>query len=204
MSHPFKHLWTIHKHKAQVLRNAWHMGIFFHALPHDFSKLSPSEFIPSAKYYAGTYSPIYKERMDNGYFSSACQHHTRRNPHHWEYWTDFFMGRILMKRMPYKWACEYVCDMLSASKVYDPKDFKPATTLAYFRGKSAHYYMNSGTKAFVDWCLETYAKEGWKGLRKKKTKAKYEELSALYPEVEVCDELKLDGELPPLKQKGII
>jgi hypothetical protein len=198
MSHPFRHFITIKKHKRQVLRNAWHMGIFCHALRHDLSKLSPSEFWPSAKYYAGNYSPVYKERMDNQYFSSICQHHTRRNPHHWEYWTDFFFGRILMKRMPYKWACEYVCDMLSASKVYDPKHFKPETTLEYFRSKSKHYYMNAGSIAFVDWCLETYAKVGWKGLKPKFTKAKYAEIAAKYPEVEVCDSLRLDGDLPAL------
>ena len=108
---------------------------------HDLSKLSPTEFWTSAKYYAGNYSPVYKERMANHYFSRICQHHTRRNPHHWEYWTDFFNGRIVMKTMPYKWACEYVCDMLSASKTYDPKHFKPEVALAYFRKKSPHYYM---------------------------------------------------------------
>jgi hypothetical protein len=199
MSHPFRHLLTITRHRHQVLRNAMHMGIFWHALGHDWSKLSPIEFNTSAKYYAGNYSPVYKERMDNEYFSRICQHHTRRNPHHWEYWTDYFLGRILMKRMPYKYACEYVCDMLSASKVYDPKNFKPETTLAYFRGKSPHYYMNQATVKFVDWCLETYATVGWKGLKRKITKAKYAEISALYPEVEICDKLRLDGDLPPLK-----
>jgi hypothetical protein len=200
MSHPFRHFVTISKHRHQVLRNAWHMGVFFHALPHDLSKFSPVEFFTSAKYYAGNFSPVYKERLHNGYFSSVCQHHTRRNPHHWEYWTDYFNGRILMKRMPYKWACEYVCDMLSASKVYDPKHFDPKTTLAYFRNKSPHYYLNSATKEFVDWCLLTYATVGWKGLKRKATKAKYEETAKKYPEVEICGNLRLDGELPPLER----
>jgi hypothetical protein len=198
MSHPFKHFVTISKHRHQVLRNAWHMGIFFHALRHDLSKLSWTEFHRSAYYYAGSYSPVYKERMNNHYFSYICQHHVRRNPHHWEYWTDFFNGRILMKTMPYPWACEYVCDMLSASKTYDPKDFKPETTLEYFREKSPHYYMSQATREFVDWCLETYAKVGWKGLKKKITKTKYAEITAKYPDVEVCEKLRLEGELPPL------
>jgi hypothetical protein len=198
MSHPFKHFVTITKHRHQVLRNAIHMGIFFHALGHDLSKLSYPEFHASAKYYAGTYSPVYKERLANHYFSTICQHHTRRNPHHWEYWTDFFNGRILMKTMPYKWATEYVCDMLSASKVYGGKTFKPETTLEYFRSKSPHYYMTQATREYIDWCLATYAEKGWKGLPKKATKAKYAEITARLPEVEVAETLRLDGNLPPL------
>jgi hypothetical protein len=204
MSHPFRHFLTITKHRHQVLRNAAHMGIFFHALRHDLSKLSPVEFWTSSKYYAGSYSPVYKERINNHYFSRICQHHTRRNPHHWEYWTDFFMGRILMKTMPYVWATEYVCDMLSASKTYDPKHFNPATTLDYFKTRSPHYYMTSATREYIAWCLETYAKVGWKGLKKKLTKAKYQEITSRLPEVEVVESLKLDGTLPPLGGEGII
>jgi hypothetical protein len=200
MSHPFRHFVTITKHRHQVLRNAFHMGIFFHALRHDLSKLSPTEFWTSAKYYAGSYSPVYQERLSNGYFSRICQHHTRRNPHHWEYWTDFFSGRILAKTMPYAWATEYVCDMLSASKTYDPKHFNPMTTLQYFREKSPHYYMTRATRAYIDWCLATYAQEGWKGLKKKMTKAKYQQIVSSLPDVEVFSELRLQGELPPLKR----
>jgi hypothetical protein len=198
MSHPFRHLAVITRHRHRVLLNALHMGIFFHALGHDLSKLSWTEFATSARYYAGSYSPVYKERMANHYFSRICQHHTKRNPHHWEYWTDFFAGRLLAKTMPYKWACEYVCDMLSASKTYDKKDFKPDTTLEYFRSKCGHYYMTEATKEYVDWCLATYAEKGWKGLKKKLTKAKYEEITSRLPDVEVIDRLRLEGELPPL------
>lgn len=198
MSHPFKHFVTITKHRHQVLRNAFHMGIFFHALRHDLSKLSPTEFWTSAKYYAGDFSPVYNERLSNGYFSRICQHHTRKNPHHWEYWTDFFNGRIVAKTMPYKWATEYVCDMLSASKTYDPKDFNQEATLVFFREKSPHYYMTAATRDYVEWCLETYAKSGWKGLKKKITKAKYKEITSSLPEIEVFSSLRLQGELPPL------
>lgn|SRR5574344_1228050 len=200
MSHPFKHLVTITHHRHQVLRNAYHMGIFVFALHHDLSKLNPKEFCPSAKYYTGTHSPVYEQRLHENYFSSICQHHTRRNPHHWEYWTDFFNGYLLIKTMPYKWACEYVCDMLSASKVYSGKDFKPSTTVEYFKNHSPHYYMTAAGKEFILWCLTRYASLGWKGLKKKDTKAKYLEITASKPDVEVCTELKIEGELPQLKQ----
>jgi hypothetical protein len=198
MSHPFKHLVTISKHRHQVLRNAYHMGIFFFALHHDISKLNPKEFIPSAKYYRGTCSPVYEQRLHEHYFSTICQHHTRRNPHHWEYWTDFFNGYLLMKTMPYKWASEYVCDMLSASKVYSGKAFNPHTTVEYFTSKSQHYYITKATHDYILWCLETYATKGWKGLKKPLTKAKYKEITSKLPDVEVLSSLRCEGELPKI------
>ena len=92
MSHPFKHLRVILKHRHQVIRNGWHLGIFWHCLKHDLSKFGRTEFKVGSTYYVGTHSPIYEERLRNGYFSSACQHHTRRNKHHWEYWYDMING----------------------------------------------------------------------------------------------------------------
>ena len=86
------HLHTITKHRNQVIRNGWHCGIFLHCLRHDLSKYGPTEFLKSAHYYAGDHSPVYEQRKAEHCFSSVCQHHTRRNKHHWEYWTDYFKG----------------------------------------------------------------------------------------------------------------
>ena len=183
------HLHTIIKHRHLVIRNASHCGIFFHALKHDLSKFSPKEFFPSAKYYVGVHSPVYEQRMANNYYSSICQHHTRRNPHHWEYWTDFFKGAIVVKTMPYKYSIEYVCDMLSASKVYDPKNFKRETTLNYFVTRNPYYYMTTATKEFVTWCLTRYKDFGFKGLKKKDTLATYKEITSTYPDVEIITSL---------------
>lgn len=101
-----------------------------------------------------------------------------------------------MKTMPYKWACEYVCDMLSASKVYNGKSFKPSSTVVYFEKHSSHYYMTTATREFIHWCLETYATEGWKALSRKKTKAKYDEITSRLPIVEITATLSPEGELP--------
>lgn len=198
MSHPIKHFCTIFSHWRQVVANAWRMGIFFHALRHDLSKIGWTEFHLSAKYYAGSYSPVYKERMANHYFSRISQHHTKRNPHHWEYWTDFVNGRIVVKTMPYIWATEYVCDVLSASKTYNPAGFERDTALNYFRSRCGHYYMTEATKKYVEWCLERYAESGWKELKRKKTRAKYAAIAKEFPDVEVFGELKVEGDLPSL------
>ena len=200
MSHPFKHLKTILKHRHQVIRNGWHLGIFWHCLGHDLSKFGRTEFKVGSTYYVGAHSPIYEERLRNGYFSSACQHHTRRNKHHWEYWTDFFKGRIVAKNMPYKYALEYVADTLSASKTYDPKNFKGATTLEYFNRNSPHYYLTDTTEEFIRWCLTEYAENGWKNLKKKNTKKVYKEIEAKYPKTKIFDTMKALGDLPLLKE----
>ncbi len=200
MSHPFKHLRVILKHRHQVIRNGWHLGIFWHCLKHDLSKFGRTEFKVGSTYYVGTHSPIYEERLRNGYYSTACQHHTRRNKHHWEYWTDFFKGRIIAKNMPYKYALEYVADTLSASKTYDPKNFKGSTTLEYFNRNSEHYYLTDTTEEFIRYCLTEYAENGWKNLKKKNTKKVYKEIEAKYPKTKVFDTMKALGDLPLLKE----
>lgn len=200
-SHPFKHYILITSHRHRVIKNAFHLGIFFHALKHDLSKYSPIEFLTSAKYYAGNHSPVFEERLTNSYFSKVCQHHTKRNPHHWEYWTDFFGGRILAKRMPYKYALEYVADVISASYTYNPKSFKKDTPLNYFNSKKDHYFMNNATKEFLTYCFEEYAKNGFKNLKKTNTYPKYQELSKKYPEVEMYETSVEALSLPPLKAK---
>ena len=200
MSHPFKHLRVILKHRHQVIRNGWHLGIFWHCLKHDLSKFGRTEFKVGSTYYVGTHSPIYEERLRNGYYSTACQHHTRRNKHHWEYWTDFFKGRIIAKNMPYKYALEYVADTLSASKTYDPKNFKGSTTLEYFNRNSEHYYLTDTTEEFIRWCLTEYAENGWKNLKKKNTKKVYKEIEAKYPKTKIFDTMKALGDLPLLKE----
>lgn len=196
--HVFKHFHTITKHRHRVIANAFHMGIFFFSLHHDLSKYGPTEFWPSAKYYQGTSSPIYAQRCNENYFSSICQHHTRRNPHHWEYWVDFFNGFLLVKTMPYRWATEYVCDTLSASMTYAGKSYTRDMTIAYFRKNSPRFYMTAATRLYIDYCLDEFAKNGWKNLKRKNTYAKYKELTSLYPEVEVVKELHPGDRLPTL------
>ena len=61
--------------------------------------------------------------------------------------------------------------------------------------------MNNATKEFILWCLKQYSISGFKNLKRKDTKAKYDELSAIYPEVEMFDTLKNEKVLPPLKNK---
>ena len=176
MSKFFRHLALVTRHRWHVFVNGCRCGIGFHCLFHDLTKFHPTEFFTSVKYYKGTFSPVYAERLENGYFSRICQHHAKRNKHHWEYWTDFFKGNIVVKAMPWKYATEYVCDMLSASYCYNPKGFNGETTYAYFEQRQSHYYMAPLTREYVRFCLRSFAEKGFAGLRKKDTRNKYAEL----------------------------
>lgn len=79
-----KHFCTITKHRHQVIKHCFKVGIGFQGLFHDLSKYSLFEFIPGVKNYQGTRSPNEAEREINGY-SAAWLHHKGRNKHHFEY-----------------------------------------------------------------------------------------------------------------------
>lgn len=102
--------------------------------------------------------------------------------------------------MPYKYALEFVADTLSASKTYDPKNFKNDTTLKYFETHSKVYYMTDTTREFIRWCLSEYAENGWKNLKKKNTKKRYKEIEEKYPKTKVFEAMQIFENLPLLKE----
>jgi len=185
MGHPFKHLHLVLHHRHLVIKNGFHLGIGFHCLKHDLSKFEPTEFLLSSKYYQGNMSPVFEERKTHNYFSEIVKHHVGRNKHHWEYWCDTFIGNMVIKTMPYKYALEYVADVLSASKTYNPKTFTSASPYNYLIGKIDRYYMTKATKEFLLWCFMQYRDFGFKGLKKKDTYQKYLEITKRLPMVEI-------------------
>lgn len=183
MSKYFKHFCLITKHRHQVIKNAFHMGIFFHALKHDLSKYQPKEFIASAKCYQGNKSPVFVTRELNDGYSFVAVHHTNKNRHHYEYWVDFYRGYALLKAMPYKYAVEYVCDVLAASKTYDKKNFSGKVVYDYFMQREKYYLMHPATKEFVKTCFLRYEENRFKNLKKKHTKPLYQEILKKYQKV---------------------
>lgn len=107
-------------------------------LTHDLSKFTPTEFIPSVKYFTGTRSPNEGERAAYGY-SKAWLHHKGRNKHHFEYWFDYNMSkhRVEPVRMPERFVVEMFCDRVAASKTYRGKEYSEDYPLFYFlKGKA--------------------------------------------------------------------
>ena len=200
MSHPLKHFILVCRHRNQVIKNGFHLGFFFSFLTHDLSKFRPSEFITSSRYYRGDGSPIYNERMANNYYSKVCQLHTRRNKHHWEYYTDFLVGRIIVRNIPYRYCMEYIADVISASMTYNRKSFKRNMPYDYFMFVKESYYMTKATEEFLSKCFLSYRDSGFKHLKKKDTKKMYQKITSSLPDVEIFEEMKTSRKLPEIKK----
>lgn len=194
MGNGFKHFRLITKHRHQVIRNGFHLGIFFHCLKHDLSKYSHYEFSRSKIHYKGISSPVFEERKFNDGYSEIAVHHTSINKHHFEYYIDFFRGYALIKPIPFKYLLEYVADMLAASKTYDKKNFSGKTVYDYFVKREQYYLMHPGCIEFVKACFLRYEESKWKNLKKKDTKELYEECIKKYKPVYIYKMEKIDDE----------
>lgn len=172
--HFLKHLHTVNRHRFHVFVNCVRCGIPLRGLLHDLSKYSPTEFIISARNYTGVRSPIANERKEEFGYSKVFIHHTRRNRHHYEYWVDVTTGDIILIPMPYPFALECCCDMISASMVYNGKKFTRDMPLQFFLRVKEKSMMHSATKTFIQMVLESYRDSGFEKLKKKQTKIMYQ------------------------------
>jgi hypothetical protein len=110
------------------------MGLYKQGLLHDLSKYSIPEML-ICKYYSGKRSPHQNAREVLGY-SPSWIHHYHTNKHHFQYWWDENEdGQIIPMKMPYKYVIESFCDMLGASKVYNPVNWRPEMLLNYWNTK---------------------------------------------------------------------
>ena len=189
-----KHFHTVNKHRFHVFINACKVGIPFQGLIHDLSKYTPKEFIHSAKYYNGHYSPIANERLNEGLYSSIFNHHTNLNKHHYEYYIDLYKGDILLIQMPFKYSLEYVIDVISASQTYLGKNFKKDEPLKFFLKYKDTTFMHTMTLNFIIELLTIYSKSGFKSIKKKYSKKLYDEYQSKYPKTELVKCYSLNNE----------
>ena len=71
----YHHFLTITKHKCEVMKNCFAVGLYRQGLLHDLSKYSWEEFATGVKYYQGNRSPNAAEKEEKGY-SAAWLHQT--------------------------------------------------------------------------------------------------------------------------------
>ena len=112
----------------------------------------------SVKYYDGKVSPINICKKENGY-SKAWLHHKGRNKHHPEYWYDYNTEEKTIV-MPFKYACEMVCDQLAAGKTYQGKNWTNDYQLQYFLRIKDKSQGNEKIKNFLEEVYTQVAKEG--------------------------------------------
>ena len=163
MIHPFRHFYTITRHRHRVIAHCARAGVGFQGLFHDLSKYSPTEFLPGAKYYQGTRSPNEMERELYGY-SLAWMHHKGRNRHHFEYWNDLNTETKKYEpvRMPMRFVKEMFCDRVAASKIYQGKNYTDEHPLTYFRRGNARKKMHADTADLLEDWLVMLAEKGEK------------------------------------------
>ncbi len=144
------HLKTVCKHKYYVGKYCFLAGIPIRGILHDMSKFSPAEFIESIKYYQGNRSPIDACKEINGY-SKAWLHHKGRNKHHYEYYQDNFDNGGSPLKMPFKDACELICDYLGAGRAYMGKNFSFEAEYNWWLNKiSKPIAMHPQTQLFIE------------------------------------------------------
>lgn len=154
----FMHTRLVIRHKWLVFKFCIKLGIPFRGLIHDLSKFSPEEFIESVKYYNGKESPINICIKENG-VSNAWLHHFGRNKHHPQYWIDISKGGIAPV-IPYKYAAEMICDKLSASIIYNGKNWTNASEYDYWLVEKNKSILNPKTENFLTAVFEQVKDNG--------------------------------------------
>lgn len=156
----WKHFKTVMKHKVVVYRECKACGIKWQGIIHDLSKFSRVEFLPSAKYFQGTGSPIEKEKAEKGY-SEAWLHHKGHNKHHWEWWTDFGEnGEIIANKIPSNYVIEMICDWIGAGMVYSGEKWTQAEPLNYYNKVRAGRHFHPETEEVIVKLLEIIRDKG--------------------------------------------
>lgn len=178
-----KHSILTIKHKYFVFLYACHLGIAWRGFMHDWSKFSFEELWTSGKYYTGVQSPQTQERNANEDYSLVSVHHVGRNKHHWQYWVDYRGFNTLVYPIPYKYAVEFVCDSLAASRVYNGEKWNRGDAYQYFNNYCDKCLMHPAIKEFASDCFAQFQEQGLTGLTKSFTFLKYQECRAKYPGV---------------------
>ncbi len=158
----FGHLGTVLKHKKHVGKACFKMGIGWQGIVHDLSKFSPTEFIPSVKYYSGRLSPNAVDRKLNGR-SLAWLHHKGRNKHHFEYWIDFTAESenfAFACKMPMKYIAEMIADRYAACVAYNGSEYTSGDPWTYYLRARKIIIMHPDTKAVLEKALTTMRDEG--------------------------------------------
>ena len=155
------HLSTVLRHRHMVMYHCIKAGIPWRGLMHDLSKLSPTEFIPGARYYQGSRSPNEREREVNG-CSLAWMHHKGRNRHHFEYWTDYstVTRQAEPVMMPEVFLFEMFCDRVAASKIYNRGSYTDSMPLEYFLRAKGRRIIEKRTAERLEFLLRMLADRG--------------------------------------------
>ena len=143
------------------MKQCFQVGLYRRGLLHDLSKYSPTEFSAGVRYFQGVRSPNTAQREAEGY-SQAWMHHKGRNRHHYEYWSDMspVTKHYEAVPMPRKYLVEMVMDRRAACKVYEGKNYTPASALNYLLRSHEKTLMHPRTVRELTYILTMLRDEG--------------------------------------------
>lgn len=161
---PISHFKTITKHRHQVCKYCFRLGLYRQGLLHDLSKYSLTEFWRGARYYQGNRSPNDAERKATG-ITLAWLHHKGRNKHHPEYWIDYDLSPdtpycMMGYKMPIRYVAEMFCDRLAACRIYMKESYTDSAPLDYYMKTRSHLLIHPETDAEIEKMLRVLKEEG--------------------------------------------
>lgn len=112
----YKYLRYIFLHKLGVFIAGRKLGVpMMQILLHDWSKLTPTEFLPYVDNFYGPKCSNAEKEKRVVRFRKAWLHHINRNPHHWNYWVYVNQGNLEVLPMPENYMKEMVADWMAVS-----------------------------------------------------------------------------------------
>lgn len=124
-------------------------GLYWQGITHDLTKYSLTEFFASAKHFQGDRSPIDAEKSKKGY-SLAWQNHKGKNKHHWQYWTDFENGEMIVLEMPPKYLAEMLCDWIGAGKAYNKDNWTIDAFKNWYHSNKDKMTLHTLTRYYIE------------------------------------------------------
>ncbi len=115
-------LMNLLRHKWYVLIESCKLGIPWHGLTHDLSKLTPREWIPRVRAYQKGFRRLEdfsmlseKEKND---LDMSWLNHYNNNPHHWQWWVAAAdNGRLIVLPMTDTYRREMLADWRAVSRI---------------------------------------------------------------------------------------
>ncbi|SFG31390.1 DUF5662 family protein [Oribacterium sp. WCC10] len=162
LGNAWRHFMTVNRHKWEVMKNCFRIGLYKQGILHDLSKYSWTEFKTGIMYFQGNRSPNTAERLETG-VSVAWLHHKGRNKHHYEYWCDYDIdhkGELIGCRMPYRYVAEMFCDRVAASKIYKGKEYDDGCPWEYYLPAKETKLIEAKTKQELEELLLMLKNEG--------------------------------------------
>lgn len=140
------------KHKWYVFLECKKLGLpLWVGIIHDWSKFTPTEWVPYTRMFYTDWHTEGKEIQDKVAlsFKYAWLYHQRRNPHHWEYWV-YSHNKVL--EMPDCYRKEMLADWRGAGKAYTGKD----NTKEWYEENKDKIMLHENTRKWIEKELGVY------------------------------------------------